>query len=78
MSISASGAARIALVTGGGTGVGRAISRGLGAAGYTVVISGRRADVLEKAASELGRETGAAFFAVSADVGNPDSVRGLF
>ncbi|ANL37588.1 SDR family oxidoreductase [Rhizobium phaseoli] len=78
MSISASGAARIALVTGGGTGVGRAISRGLGAAGYTVVISGRRADVLEKAASELGRETGAEFFAVSADVGNPDSVRGLF
>ncbi|ANM07640.1 3-oxoacyl-(acyl-carrier-protein) reductase protein (plasmid) [Rhizobium phaseoli] len=78
MSISVSGAARIALVTGGGTGVGRAISRGLGAAGYTVVISGRRADVLEKAASELGRETGAEFFAVSADVGNPDSVRGLF
>ncbi|WP_416067251.1 SDR family oxidoreductase [Rhizobium sp. ZK1] len=78
MSISASGKTRIALVTGGGTGVGRAISRGLGAAGYTVVISGRRTDVLEKAASELGGETGAQFLAVSADVGNPDSVRALF
>ncbi|MBX5222895.1 SDR family oxidoreductase [Rhizobium sp. NLR8a] len=78
MSTAASGEARIALVTGGGTGVGRAISRGLGAAGYRVVISGRRADVLEKAASELGSETGAEFFAAPADVGDPASVRALF
>ncbi|ABC93982.1 probable oxidoreductase protein (plasmid) [Rhizobium etli CFN 42] len=78
MSVSASGEARIALVTGGGTGVGRAISRGLGAAGYRVVISGRRADVLEKAANELGSQTGGEFFAVPADVGNPASVRALF
>ena len=78
MSAAASGDAKIALVTGGGTGVGRAISRGLGAAGYKVVISGRRTEVLEKAAGELGSETGAEFFAVSADVGNPDSVRALF
>ncbi|PCK86929.1 3-oxoacyl-ACP reductase [Rhizobium sophoriradicis] len=78
MSISTSGEARVALVTGGGTGVGRAISRGLGAAGYTVVISGRRADVLDKAAAELGGETGAEFLAVSADVGDAASVRALF
>ncbi|WP_434714097.1 SDR family oxidoreductase (plasmid) [Rhizobium sp. YTUHZ045] len=78
MSISAGGEAKIALVTGGGTGVGRAISRGLGAAGYRVVISGRRADVLEKAASDLGSETGAEFFAVPADVGDPASVWALF
>ena len=39
---------KIALVTGGGTGVGRAIAKGLGAAGYRVVISGRRAEILEK------------------------------
>ncbi|MFS2176867.1 SDR family oxidoreductase [Rhizobium pisi] len=78
MSIAASGEARIALVTGGGTGIGRAMSRALGAAGYKVVISGRRADVLEKAAAELAGETGAEFLAVPADVGNPASVRALF
>ncbi|PDT14748.1 3-oxoacyl-ACP reductase [Rhizobium sp. J15] len=78
MSSAASGESKIALVTGGGTGVGRAMSRALGRAGYKVVISGRRAEVLEKAASELGEETGAEFFAVPADVGNPDSVRALF
>ncbi|MGY3611464.1 SDR family NAD(P)-dependent oxidoreductase, partial [Bradyrhizobium sp. Lot11] len=78
MSISASGEAKIALVTGGGTGVGRAMSKALGAAGYKVVISGRRTDVLEKSATELGRETGAEFFAVPADVGDPSSVRALF
>ncbi|MBW6422271.1 SDR family oxidoreductase [Rhizobium sp. XQZ8] len=73
-----SGVSKIAIVTGGGTGVGRAIARALGAAGYTVVISGRRADVLEKAAAELGKETGADYLAVTADVGDPVSVRGLF
>ncbi|MGO4485707.1 SDR family oxidoreductase [Rhizobium pisi] len=78
MSIAASGEAKIALVTGGGKGIGRAMSRALGAAGYKVVISGRRADVLEKAAAELAGETGAEFLAVPADVGNPASVRALF
>ncbi|WP_105382912.1 SDR family oxidoreductase [Neorhizobium alkalisoli] len=69
---------KIALVTGGGTGVGRAIAKALGAAGYKVVISGRRADVLQKAAGELGKETGAEFLAVPADVGEPAAVRALF
>ncbi|MFS8146416.1 SDR family oxidoreductase [Rhizobium sp. BR 249] len=78
MSASAGGEAKIALVTGGGTGVGRAMSKALGAAGYTVVISGRRADVLEKAVTELSGETGAEFSAVPADVGDPASVRALF
>jgi len=68
----------IALVTGGGTGIGRAIAKALGSAGFKVVISGRRADVLEKAARELTGETGAEFLAVAADVGDPTSVRGLF
>ncbi|NRP87612.1 Glucose 1-dehydrogenase 4 [Ensifer adhaerens] len=68
----------IALVTGGGTGLGRAMAKALGAAGYKVVISGRRTDVLEKSAKELTEETGAEFFAVAADVSDPVSVRGLF
>ncbi|MGE7368849.1 SDR family oxidoreductase [Neorhizobium sp. NPDC001467] len=69
---------QIALVTGGGTGVGRAIAKALGGAGYTVVISGRREDVLASAATELANETEAEFLAVSADVGDPVSVRSLF
>ena len=43
-----------ALVTGGGTGIGREIARTLAAAGARVAISGRRADVLERAAGEIG------------------------
>jgi NAD(P)-dependent dehydrogenase (short-subunit alcohol dehydrogenase family) len=68
----------IALVTGGGTGIGRAIAKALGAAGFKVVITGRRADVLEKAARELSEEAGAEFLAVAADVSDPTSVRSLF
>ncbi|MDK4703508.1 SDR family NAD(P)-dependent oxidoreductase [Rhizobium sp. CNPSo 4062] len=68
----------IALVTGGGTGIGRAIAKALGSAGFKVVISGRRTDVLEKAAHELSEETGAEFLAVAADVSDPVSVRSLF
>jgi NAD(P)-dependent dehydrogenase (short-subunit alcohol dehydrogenase family) len=43
---------RIALVTGGGTGIGLMITRGFAAAGAKVYITGRRLPVLEKAALE--------------------------
>lgn len=43
-----------ALVTGGGTGIGLAITKDLVAAGAKVVISGRREDVLKEACAELG------------------------
>ncbi|MCV9907649.1 SDR family oxidoreductase [Brucella sp. HL-2] len=68
----------IALVTGGGTGVGRAIAKALGTAGYQVVISGRRGEVLDKAVKELAADTGGHFHAFTADVSNPVSVRTLF
>jgi citronellol/citronellal dehydrogenase len=45
---------RVALVTGGGTGLGKAAAAELVACGASVVISGRRADVLEAAANDIG------------------------
>lgn len=74
----AAGKKPIALVTGGGTGVGRAVAKALGAAGYQVVISGRRAEVLDKAVKELAAVTGGSFHALTADVSDPVSVRNLF
>ncbi|PQZ47733.1 3-oxoacyl-ACP reductase [Ochrobactrum sp. MYb15] len=75
---SAAGNKPIALVTGGGTGVGRAIAKALGTAGYQIIISGRRGEVLDNAVKELSAETGGHFHAFKADVSDPVSVRTLF
>jgi NAD(P)-dependent dehydrogenase (short-subunit alcohol dehydrogenase family) len=72
------GRGRVALVTGGGTGIGLAIARGLSAEGYAVIITGRRAAVLEKAAAEIGAETGHAVRAIVCDVGDPVQVKATF
>ena len=42
------------LVTGGGTGIGAAVARGLAADGYRVMVSGRREAPLREIAEELG------------------------
>ena len=73
-----SGKGKIALVTGGGTGIGLAIARGLSAEGYAVAITGRRAGVLEKAASEIAAETGNPVRAIVCDVGDPAQVAAAF
>ena len=69
---------RIALVTGGGTGIGRAIAEALGAQGYRIVISGRREAVLRAAAAEMTAATRGEVRAIPADVGDPKSVQALF
>ncbi|WP_373414076.1 SDR family oxidoreductase [Ensifer aridi] len=73
-----SGEGKIALVTGGGTGVGRGIANALSGEGYSLVITGRRPDVLERAAEEIAAETGGGVRAIVCDVGNPDQVAALF
>lgn len=70
-------ASAVTLVTGGGTGVGRAITEALAAAGHRLVITGRRAEVLEKAAADLSTG-GRAVVPIQADISDPSSVKALF
>jgi NAD(P)-dependent dehydrogenase (short-subunit alcohol dehydrogenase family) len=58
---------RVALVTGGGTGIGLACARSLVEGGARVVIAGRREDVLARAAKELGGDTATARCDVTSD-----------
>jgi citronellol/citronellal dehydrogenase len=51
-------AGQVALVTGGGTGIGAAIAREVGRLGATVVIASRKPEHIEKAAAGLSREIG--------------------
>ena len=67
---------KIALVTGAGTGVGRAASLALIAAGFTVVLAGRRIEMLQET-SKLGEKIGNSL-AVSADMADPGSIAALF
>jgi NAD(P)-dependent dehydrogenase (short-subunit alcohol dehydrogenase family) len=65
---------RIALVTGGGSGIGRAAAVALAREGWTVVVAGRRREPLE----ETVRLAGGDAAAVPADAGDPASVANLF
>ena len=64
----------VGLVTGAGSGIGRAAAGALAAAGFTVVLAGRRLEPLESAAAEVG---GGAV-ALTCDVCDPASVAALF
>jgi len=68
---------KVSLVTGAGSGVGRAVSLALHAAGYSVVLAGRRVAALEQTAAMTGA-AGGTVLCVPADVGRPESVRRLF
>jgi NAD(P)-dependent dehydrogenase (short-subunit alcohol dehydrogenase family) len=68
---------RIAIVTGAGTGVGRAAALALMKAGYVVALAGRRADKLEEVAAEGAAAQGRSL-AVETDIANPASIKALF
>lgn len=65
------------LVTGGGTGLGKSMSKYFGQLGAQVAITSRKQEVLDKTAAELSAETGAKFFAVSCDIRNYDEVEAM-
>ena len=66
--------AGVAVVTGAGSGIGRACSVALAGAGFTVVLAGRRQEPLEAAAAGAGNGA----VAIQADVRDPASVAALF
>ena len=68
---------KIALVTGAGSGIGRASAIALLHAGWHVVLAGRRAEALAQTAAEAG-DAGARALAVPTDVRDPASVQALF
>jgi NAD(P)-dependent dehydrogenase (short-subunit alcohol dehydrogenase family) len=68
---------RIALVTGAGSGIGRAVSLAFNSAGYSVVLAGRRAVELEGTAA-LAERRDAPVLAVPADITQPEAVAALF
>ena len=65
---------KTALITGAGSGIGRASALALGKAGYALVLAGRRADALE----ETARAADAECLSVVTDVTDPASVEALF
>jgi NAD(P)-dependent dehydrogenase (short-subunit alcohol dehydrogenase family) len=68
---------RVALVTGAGSGIGKAATLALASAGFDLVLAGRRADALTAVAREAERK-GVRTLAVPADVTDPASVDALF
>jgi NAD(P)-dependent dehydrogenase (short-subunit alcohol dehydrogenase family) len=68
---------KVALVTGAGTGIGKACALALAAAGYHLVLAGRRPGPLEAAAKEI-ETLGVNALPVVADISDPASVAALF
>jgi len=68
---------RVALVTGAGSGIGRAVSVALQGAGYSVILAGRRAAELERTAASAAKGGGKTL-AVPTDVTKQESVKALF
>jgi len=67
-------AEKVAVITGAGTGIGKAAALALSQEGYAVVLSGRRKELLE----EVAKQAKSRALVVSGDVGNIDDVKALF
>jgi len=69
---------KVALVTGAGTGLGRASAVALARDGFSIVLSGRRLEMLDEVADHLTDQFGGTHLVVQADVADPGSVDALF
>ncbi|MDA2811762.1 SDR family NAD(P)-dependent oxidoreductase [Nocardiopsis sp. RSe5-2] len=72
------GEGRVAVVTGAGSGIGRAVALELLGRGYSVALAGRRRERLEETAELAGAPQRERAAAVACDVSDPDAVRALF
>jgi NAD(P)-dependent dehydrogenase (short-subunit alcohol dehydrogenase family) len=68
---------KVAVVTGAGTGIGKAVALALMKDGFAVALAGRRQDKLDETAAE-GTKTNGRSLAVPTDVSDPESVKALF
>ena len=68
---------KVAIVTGGSEGIGKAAAASMAAEGASVLIAARRVDVLEAAAAEIREQTGGSVTAVQTDVMVPEQVEDL-
>ena len=66
---------RVAAITGGSKGIGKAIARGLAAEGVDLLLLARGKEQLEKAADEISTESGVRVATVAADITSADSVK---
>ena len=71
------GHGKIAMITGAGSGIGRAAALAMMKEGYSVVLAGRRQDALDETV-KLGASSHVPTLAVSTDLGDPKAVAALF
>ena len=69
---------KVALITGGSDGIGKAAAMSMSVEGAKVVICARSQDMLDKAADEIRSATGGEVLAVSTDITQPDQIKSLF
>ncbi len=69
---------KIAMVTGAGSGVGRATAVALAGEGFSVVLVGRRPEPLHETAAEIGTESAPPTLVAPADLGKPEDVQTVF
>jgi NAD(P)-dependent dehydrogenase (short-subunit alcohol dehydrogenase family) len=68
---------KVAVITGGGTGIGRGIADGLAEAGATIVLCARRVNMLEKSCREIAEKTGAVTYPHRLDVMSVEEINTL-